>query len=188
VVLALAWLVSGCSAVNPGWTSKPIQASQSVIQFDHPDFEPKLADYLVQRDPRSGHTAYVARLAGAHAFAIIVAMKAGPGFVLQERATESHIVGLLKNDTPIWGGSGRTVWGESGRTMANGDPVAYRMFLLPDRSATCVGFVRGVGEPLSGPNYRTDGAIGFFCEKGADPMPASTAETLITSVWLTHPR
>jgi hypothetical protein len=28
--------------VNPKWTSTPIEASQSVIRFDHPDFDPKL--------------------------------------------------------------------------------------------------------------------------------------------------
>jgi hypothetical protein len=115
-------------------------------------------------------------------------MKTGPGYVLEETATESRIAGLLTDDAPIWGGPGLTVWGGSGRTMSNGEPVAYRMFLLPDRSATCVGFAREVGQPLSGPNYRTDGVIGFFCQRGTDPMPASTAENLITSVSLTHPR
>jgi hypothetical protein len=65
--------------VNPQWTSTPIKASQSVIRFDHPDFDPKLADYLVRRQPRAGHAVSVARFAGDRAFAVEVAMKTGPG-------------------------------------------------------------------------------------------------------------
>jgi hypothetical protein len=65
--------------VNPQWTSTPIKASESVIRFDHPDFDPKLADYLVRRQPRAGHAVSVAGFAGDRAFAVEVAMKTGPG-------------------------------------------------------------------------------------------------------------
>ena len=179
-VVAAACLVGGCQVANPQWESKPIEASQSVIRFDHADFDPKLAEYVVQRDPRSANTFYAAHFAGADAFALLAALKTGPSHVVEERTTERYVANLLQDAKPDWG--------EQGEAAARGGPVAYRMFRLPGQSASCVGFRQLVGHSSDDRNRRKDVVFGYFCQSQGRPRSAATAEDLIASVSLTRPR
>jgi hypothetical protein len=176
----IAGLAAGCAAVAPDWQSKPIAASESVIRFDHPDFDPKRAEYLVQRDPRSANTVYLARFAGEGAFALLAAVKTGPSYVMEERATEAYVADLLAEAKPDWGGSGRV--------PSDLGPVPYRMFRLPDRAASCVGFARALGQPADDRNHRKNAVFGYFCQDDTSPISPALAEDLIAKVAIARPQ
>ena len=151
-----------------------------MISFDHAGFDPKLAEYVVQRDPRSDNAIYVARFAGPDAVALLAALKTGPSYVVEERATESYIADLLEDAKPDWG--------ESGHVAAPGGAVPYRLFRLPDKSASCVGFRRLIGQPADDANHRKDVVFGFFCQTAGRPLSTASAEDLIATISLKQPR
>jgi hypothetical protein len=134
-LVLVACVAAGCQSLTPEWQSQAIDPGDSAIRFEHAGFDPKLAEYMVQRDPRSANAVYVARFTGADAFAVLAAVKTGPSYVVEERATEAYVSDLLENVKPDWGASGRVA--------APIGIVPYPMFRLPGQSASCVGFAAG---------------------------------------------
>ena len=175
-LVLVACATAGCQTLTPEWQSQPIDASDSPIRFDHTSFDPKLAEYMVQRDPRSATAVYVASFTGADSFAVLAAVKTGPSYVVRERAPESYVSNLLENV--------EADWGASGRVAAPIGTVPYRMFRLPGQSASCVGFAQLIGQPADDRNGRKGVAFGYFCQDQARPMSTDTAEDLIGKISL----
>jgi hypothetical protein len=105
VAFSTAGLVAGCPTHE--WDPKPVDASQSAIRFDHADFDPDLAEYALDRDPRTGSELYVARFFGADAFAAVLVFKAGASYVVKDRPTEAQVGGLMNGAEVELGESGR---------------------------------------------------------------------------------
>jgi hypothetical protein len=175
-LVLVACVAAGCQSLTPEWQSRAIDPGDSAIRFEHAGFDPKLAEYMVQRDPRSANAVYVARFTGADAFAVVAAVKTGPSYVVEERATEAYVSDLLENVKPDWGASGRVA--------APIGIVPYRMFRLPGQSASCVGFAQQVGQPADDRNRRKGVAFGYFCQDETRPMSTEAAEDLIGKVSL----
>ena len=175
-LVLVACAAAGCQTLTPEWQSQAIDAGDSPIRFEHAGFDPKLAEYMVQRDPRSATAVYVARFAGADAFAVLASVKTGPSHVVRERAPESYVSNLLENV--------KADWGPSGRATAPIGTVPYRMFRLPDQSASCVGFAQVIGQPADDRGGRKGLAFGYFCQDDTRPMSADVAEDLIGKVSL----
>ena len=177
-IVALACLTGGCEALGPEWSSKPIGADQSPIHFDHADFDARLAEYALQQDLKSGNAVYVAHFAGAGATGVVAAFKAGPSYVVEERATETYVAPLLAEAHPVWGASGRSA--------AHGSPISYRMFRMPGQTTNCVGFAQLIGQPADDANHKKAIVFGYFCKSDPRPISASAAEDLISAISLTR--
>ena len=175
-----AWLLGGCEGLNPEWKPRPIEASQSVIRFEHEEFAPERARYLLQHDPRSANDVYFAHFVGDDAFATLAAYKTGPGFVIEERTTESDVENLLRD--------AKLSWGESGRVSAPRGSVPYRMFQIDGQPVSCVGFGQPRGESSDDRGRKSDLVFGYFCQSDAQPMSAATATDLIGKVAVTGRR
>jgi hypothetical protein len=175
-LVLVAYLAAGCQSLAPEWQSQPIDASDSPIRFDHASFDPKRAEYMLQRDPRSANVVHVASFTGDDAFAVLATVKTGPSYVVREQAPESYVSNLLENVDPDWGASGRVA--------APIGTVPYRMFRLPDQSASCVGFAQVIGQPADDRSGRKGLAFGYFCQDETRPMSTEVAEDLIGKVSL----
>jgi hypothetical protein len=176
VALAGTVLLGGCGSSNPPAEPQSIEAGQSVIRFEHEDFDPQRAQYLLHHDPRSGNDVYVAQFVGDAAFATLAAYKTGPGYVVEERSTQSYVRSLLQD--------AELTWGEAGR--AGGVP--YRIFRIAGQPVSCVGFGQPRGESSDDRGRKSDLVFGFFCQSDARPMSAETASDLISKVSLTGRR
>jgi hypothetical protein len=170
LALTMACLAAGC---EEEWDPQPVEASQSAIRFDHPDFDPDLAEYAHQRY-RMGHRAHVARFSGADAFAVLAVFRPAAGYVVPERVLESEVGRLL---------DGADVdWGVSGRSPSGLGYVRYRMFRLVDQPFNCVGFSDTSDERNYGSGRRSDLVTGVFCYDESRPLSATTAADLIRQV------
>jgi len=176
VVVAGAVLLGGCESSNPPPEPQSIEAGQSVIRFEHQDFDPQRAEYLLHHDPRSGNDVYIAQFVGDAAFATLAAYKTGPGYVVEERSTESYIRSLLQDS--------ELTWGEAGRAGS----VPYLMFRIAGQPVSCVGFGQPRGESSDDRGRKSDLLFGFFCQSDARLMSAATASDLISRVSLTGRR
>ena len=176
LALVLFGYLTGCQSLATEWQSQAIDAGDSPIRFEHASFDPKLAEYTVQRDPRSANAVYVASFTGADAFAVLAAVKTGPSYVVRERAPESYVSNLLQDVKPDWGASGRAA--------APIGTVPYRMFRLPEQSASCIGFAQLIGQPADDRSGRKGMAFGYFCQNEARPVSEEAAEDLIGKVSL----
>lgn len=172
-------LAGGCQSMTPEWKPEPIEASQSMIRFDHPKLDPRWAKYTVQCDPRSGNTVYLARLIGPKTFAVLAALKSGPSFVVGNRSAESYVADLFED--------AELDWGEEGRAASAMGAVPYRMFRLVSSAASCAGFAQQVGQPADDTNHRKDVVFGYFCQAEAGPMAPAVAEDLIGKVSIARP-
>jgi hypothetical protein len=175
LLVAGAALLGGCEGLKPAWDPQPIEASKSVIRFEHDDFDPKRAEYLLQHDPRSGNDVYFARFVGDDAFAMLAAFKTGPGHVIENRATESYVGKMLDAEL---------TWGESGVASTRQGSVPYRMFTIAGQPMSCVGFGHPRGESSDDRGRKSNLVFGYFCEGAAQPMSAATADDLISKVSL----
>ena len=182
VVVAGAVLLAGCESSNPPPEPQSIEAAQSAIRFEHEDFDPQRAEYLLHHDPRSGNDVYVAQFVGDAAFATLAAYKTGPGYVVEERSTQSYVQSLLQDSELTWGESGRADTG----TGASGVP--YRMFGIAGQPVSCVGFGQPRGESSDDRGRKSDLLFGFFCQSDARPMSSATASDLIGRVSLSRRR
>lgn len=180
VALAGAVLLGGCEGLRPQWEPQSIDAGQSVIRFEHEDFDPQRAEYLLHHDPRSANDVYIAQFVGDAAFATLAAYKTGPGFVVEERTTESYVESLLQDSELTWGESGRAGTGMGG--------VPYRMFQIAGQPVSCVGFGQPRGESSDDRGRKSDLVFGYFCQSDARPMSAATASDLIGRVSLSRRR
>jgi hypothetical protein len=153
-----------------------VDAKQSLIRFQHADFDPDLAEYSVARYRRSGNEFHMARFYGVDAFAILAAYKSSPSYVMRERPTEAYIGDMLE-DLDL-------DWGESGRTGSGFGNVPYRLFNVVDEPFSCVGFGQTVGESSDDLGRKRDLVFGFFCHDDSRPMSTDAAEELIGRVSL----
>jgi hypothetical protein len=172
---ALGLAVAACQAVDE--QPSVVDAKQSLIRFQHADFDPDLAEYSVIRDRRTGNAVHLARFYGADALAMLAAYKNSPSYVMQERATETYIANML-TDLDL-------DWGESGRTESGFGNVPYRLFDVVDEPLSCVGFGQTIGDRPDDRGRKRDLVIGFFCQDNSRPMSADSAEELIRNVSLT---
>jgi hypothetical protein len=172
LALSIAGLLTGCPPEE--WNPQPVEASQSAIRFDHADFDPELAEYELDREPRTGNELHVARLLGADAFAVVLVLRAGASYVVNERTTEAQVGGLMNG--------AEVEWGESGRVASRMGYVPYRMFRFPDQPVSCVGFSQTVGETHDDRARKRNLVIGYFCYDGAHVMSAATAADLIGKI------
>lgn len=172
--LAAIALLGGCESLGPSWDPQPIEASQSVIGFEHQDFDPKRAEHVLQRDPRTGNQVYIAQFTGDQAFAVLVAAKSGPSYAFGERAIETYVDNLFEDVELIWGEAGRI-----GTRLGN---VPYRMFEIAGQPLSCVGFGQRHGNFGDDRGQKNDLIYGYFCESDARPMTAASADDLISKV------
>jgi hypothetical protein len=180
LLIALALIVAGCRGLASDWQEQPIAAGASPLLFEGGDFDPAQAEHLVQREARSSNQLYLSRLAGAETIAMLAALQTGPGYVVEERATESYVADLLPGIEPAWG--------ESGRAPSRlGSKVPYRMFRLDTPSLSCVAFGQPVGQSADDRGRKRDLVFGYFCRAGPEPLSAATAEELIGKVALRSP-
>jgi hypothetical protein len=170
-------LLAGCQGgLTPDWDPQPIEASQSVIHFEHDEFDPKRAKYLLQHDPRSANDVYIAQFVGEDAFAVLAAYKTGPSFVVEDRTTESHVARMLQD--------AELTWGEAGQVDTRFGAVPYRMFEIAGRPLSCVGFGHPRGGSSDDRGRKKDLVFGYFCQSDARPMSAAAADDLIGRVAL----
>ena len=135
VAFSTAGLVPGCPTHE--WDPKPVDASQSAIRFDHADFDPDLAEYALDRDPRTGSELYVARFFGADAFAAVLVFKAGASYVVKDRPTEARGYGQF------WG-----MRSGSGLVPGSGDGLAVAETDAANDLAEALGAVQSPPVPL----------------------------------------
>ena len=174
---ALCLIIAGCQGLAADWQEQPIAASDSPLRFEGDEFDPTQAEHLVQREARSSNQLYLSRLSGAETIAVLAALRTGPSYVVEERATESYVADLLPGIEPVWGASGRA-------PSRLGGKVPYRMFRLDAPSLSCVGFGQSVGQSADDRGRKRDLIFGYFCRDGAEPLSAATAEALIGKVTL----
>ena len=160
---------------------QPIEASQSVIRFEHEDFDPQRAKHTLHHDPTSANDVYVAEFTGADAFATLVAYDTGPGFVINERPIERYVGDLMRDDIEL-------TWGKSGVATTSAGGVPYRMFKIVGRPVSCVGFGQPHGESSDDRGRKSDLVFGFFCQSDARPLSAESATDLISRVSLSRAR
>ena len=174
-------LLAGCQgSLQPAWEPQPIAASQSVIRFEHEDFDPARSEYRLQHDPRSDNEVHLGQFAGNGVFATLAAYKTGPSFVIEERSTESYVAHLL--------GDAQLTWGESGRTATRYGSVPYRMFKIAGQPFDCVGFGQPRGESSDDRGRKSDLLFGYFCQSDARPLTAARATDLIGGLALSARR
>ena len=85
---ALGLAVAACQGMDEQPDTSVVDAKQSFIHFQHANFDPDLAEYSVAQYRRSGNAVHMARFYGVDAFAMLVAYKNSPSYVMQERPTE----------------------------------------------------------------------------------------------------
>jgi hypothetical protein len=180
VALAGTVLLGGCAGLAPEVEPQSIGADQSVIRFQHEDFDSGRAEYFLHHDPRSANDMYVAQFVGRGAFATLAAFKTGPSHVIEERSVESYVGNLLQDS--------ELTWGEAGRAETGMGRVPYRMFGIAGQPVSCVGFGQPRGESSDDRGRKSDLLFGFFCQSDARPMSAATASDLISKVSLTGRR
>jgi hypothetical protein len=173
---ALGLAITACQAMNKPREASVVDAEHSLIRFQHADFDANLSEYALERDPRSGNEIHVARFHGADAFAILVAYKNSPSYVMRERPTEAYIANMMR-DLDL-------DWGASGRAASRLGYVPYRLFQVVDGPFSCVGFGLTVGESPDDLGRKGDLVVGFFCHDASRPMSTDGAEELIGKVSL----
>jgi hypothetical protein len=173
---ALGLAVAACQGVDEQPEPSVVNARQSLIRFQHADFDPDLAEYSVARDRRSGNAVHMARFYGVDAFAILLAYKNSPSYVMQERPTEAYIADVLTELS--------LDWGESGRTDSGFGSVPYRLFNVVDEPLSCVGFGQTIGDSPDDRGRKRDLVVGFFCQQDSRPMSVDSAKELISNVSL----
>ncbi len=170
--LAMACLVTCCTSTR--WDPQPVEASESAIRFDHPDFDPELAEYALGRDPMSGDELHVARFSGADAFAMLVVLRTGPNHVVPDGTLESDI-GRSMDGADL-------TWGESGQVPSRMGYVPFRMFRLADQPFRCVGFGHRFGETGDDMRRKRNLVIGWLCHDKSRPVSTTAAADLIAKV------
>ena len=173
-ISVLTLCLAACQGLEDPEETSTVDAKQSLIQFQHVDYDPDLAEYSVSRSTRSGNEVHTARLYGADAFAILGAYKTSAGYVVPDRPTESYIRDVLVDAS--------LEWGESGRSASRLGQVPYRMFRIEDEPLDCVAFSQQVGETSDDLGRKSDLVFGFFCHDATRPMSAEAAEDLIGRV------
>jgi hypothetical protein len=81
--------------------------------------------------------AHLASLHGPDSSAMLVASMAGPGYVFEERSTESTVSPLLPE--------AKITWGERGRASSRIGYIPYRLFQIDGQPLSCAGFAQTVG-------------------------------------------
>jgi hypothetical protein len=181
LAVAGALLLGGCESMRAQYEPQPIEASRSMIRFEHDGFNPQQAKHTLHHDPTSANDVYVAELAGADAFATLVAYDTGPGFVVQERPPEAYVADLMREDLEL-------TWGESGVATTRAGRAPYRMFEIVGQPFSCVGFGQAQGESSDDRGRKSNLLFGYFCQRDARPMTAETASDLISSASLSRAR
>jgi hypothetical protein len=172
-------LLGGCRALNPPLELKEADAATSAIRFDHSDFQPELAEYAVQRDPRTGGAMYLASFHGPDSSAMLAAIKTGAGYVMEERSTESVVPDLMPQETEI-------DWGARGTTMSGVGHTQYRLFRVAGQPLSCVGFAQYTGESHDDRGRKRNAVFGYFCRDEPRGMTTQSAEELLAQVKLTR--
>jgi hypothetical protein len=155
-LVCAATLLACCQAVNPPLEFEKSDAAASPIRFDHRDFQPELAEYAVRRDPRTGGAMYLASYNGPDSSATLAAIKAGAGYVMEERSTESVVADLMPQEAEI-------DWGRRGTTMSGVGHTQYRLFRVSEQPLSCVGFAQYTGESADNRGRKRDAVFGYFC-------------------------
>jgi hypothetical protein len=176
VLVCGAILLASCQALNPPLELKETDAAGSAIRFQHADFQPELAEYAVQRDPRTGGKVHLASFHGPDSIATLAAIRAGPGYVVQERSIESVVPDLMPANTKI-------VWGARGGAMSGVGYTQYRLFEIADQPLSCVGFAQTEGTSDDSGN-RPNAVFGYFCRDESREMTPQSAEELLAQVKL----
>jgi hypothetical protein len=171
-------LLGGCQADQP-LEFKEANAATSAIRFDHSDFQPELAEFAVQRDPRTGGAVYLASFHGADSSAMLVAIKAGAGYVMEERSTESMVPPLMPEEAEI-------DWGTRGTTMSGVGYTQYRLFRVEGQPLSCVGFAQYTGESPDDRGRKRNAVYGYFCRDESRGMTTESAEELLARVKLSR--
>jgi hypothetical protein len=173
---ALGLAVAACQGMDEQPEPSVVDAKQSLIRFQHADFDPDLAEYSVVRYRRSGNALHLARFYGVDGFAMLATYKTSPSYVMEERPLEAHVADMLTElDLD---------WGESGRTDSGFGAVPYRLFNVVDESLSCVGFGQTIGERTDDRGRKSDLVVGVFCHDASRPMSVDSAEELISNVSL----
>jgi hypothetical protein len=173
--VGLICLTGACMAM-PSGNLEPVAADQSAIRFDHPDFDPELAEHLQQRNSRTGTTLHVARFFGPDSQAVVVVFKAGPGYVVGERSTESYLRDLARG--------AELEWGDEGHAVSRLGNISYRMLRPAGEPLSCVGFSQTTGDTGDDAHRKGNLVVGLFCQDETRPMTAAVAADLIGKVAL----
>ena len=173
---ALGLAVAACQGMDEQPEPSVVDAKQSLIRFQHADFDPDLAEYSLARDRRTGNAIHLARFYGVDTFAMVAAYQNSASYVIQERPTEAYIANML-TDLDL-------DWGESGRTDSGFGTVPYRLFNVVDEPLSCVGFGQTIGERTDDRGRKSDLVVGVFCHDDSRPMSVDSAEELISNVSL----
>jgi hypothetical protein len=176
-----ALLLGSCQALNPPREFKEADAATSAIRFDHSDFQPELAEYAVQKDPRTGGAVHLASFHGPDSSAVIAAIKAGNGYVVEERSPESMVSDLMPEEAEI-------DWGTRGSTMSGVGYTQYRLFRVVEQPLSCVGFAQYVGQSPDDRGRKRNAVFGYFCRDDSRPMTPQSAEEWLAQVKLTGGR
>jgi hypothetical protein len=174
-------LLGGCESLNPPLEYQEADAATSAIRFDHSDFQPELAEYAVRGDPRTGGAVHLASFHGADSSAMLAAIKAGTGYVMEERSTESMVSDLMPQEADI-------DWGTRGTTMSGVGYTQYRLFRVAGQPLSCVGFAQYTGESHDDRNRKRNAVFGYFCRDESRGMTTESAEELLARVKLTGAR
>jgi hypothetical protein len=118
--------------------TKETDAAGSAIRFQHVDFQPELAEYAIRGHPLTSSVEHLARFHGPDCTATLAAIRAGPGYVFEERSTESTVSPLLPEVT--------ITWGARGSAMSAIGYIPYRLFEIDGQPVSCAGFAQTVGE------------------------------------------
>jgi hypothetical protein len=153
---------------QPEW--EPIQAEESRIRFDHPDFLPELTEYAVRRWSHTGSESHIASFHGPETHGLVVALSPGPGYVVELTSTELLIGRLLPDSELLWADAGRA--GQAG----------YRLFHMHGHPLSCVAFSQGAGNVGHGPDFKSSLIYGYFCRDELRPLTAESARELVVSV------
>jgi hypothetical protein len=178
-LVCAAILLSSCEALNPPMEFKEADAATSAIRFDHSDFQPELAEYAVQTDPRTGGAVYLASFHGPDSSATLAAIKAGAGYVMEERSAESMVPDLMPEEAEI-------DWGTRGTTMSGVGYTHYRLFRVAGQPLSCVGFAQYTGESHDDRNRKRNAVFGYFCRDESRGMTTQSAEELLARVKLSR--
>jgi hypothetical protein len=173
---ALGLAVAACQGMDEQPEPSVVDAKQSLIRFQHADFDPDLAEYSVVRYRRTGNALHLARFYGVDGFAMLAAYKTSPSYVMQERPLEAYVADML-TDLDL-------DWGESGRTDSGFGTVPYRLFNVVHQPLSCVGFGQTIGERSDDRGRKSDLVVGVFCHDDSRPMSVDSAEELISNVSL----
>jgi hypothetical protein len=175
--LVAAVILLGCRQIPA--EVEDVDAAGSAIRFEHADFQPELSQYAVQRYPRTGAEVHLATFNGPDSLAVLAVVKAGPGYVLQERSTESMVPDLMAEEMEI-------VWGARGGTMSGVGHTQYRLFEIVGQPLSCVGFAQPAGWSSDDRHRKPNAVFGYFCRDDSRPMTTESAEELLAQVKMTR--